>query len=76
MSKCEHKVVRRFSLKTWKLMNSLCPTDRANKQRPLVDRSPDSHSIMYGTLPYIYIYISLSTRFCKRFPTFAPCIRP
>ena len=31
MSKCECKVVRKFALKTEKLVHSLCPIDRANK---------------------------------------------
>ena len=30
--KCECKVVRRFYFETEKLMHSLCPIDRANKQ--------------------------------------------
>ena len=32
MSKCERKVVRKFALEMEKLMHSLCPTNRANKQ--------------------------------------------
>ena len=35
MSKCERKVVRKFSLETEKLMHSLYPTDRANKEHGL-----------------------------------------
>ena len=31
MSKCERKVVRKFALEIEKLMHSLYPTDRANK---------------------------------------------
>ena len=32
-SKCEYKVVRKFSLETEKLMHNLCPTNRATKTR-------------------------------------------
>ena len=31
MSKCEHKMVRKFAPETEKLMHSLYPTDKANK---------------------------------------------
>ena len=31
MSKCEHKVVKNSASETKKLMHSLCPTDKANK---------------------------------------------
>ena len=31
MSKCDRKVVRKFALETEKLMHSLCPTNKANK---------------------------------------------
>ena len=34
MSKCEHKVVRKFGLETEKLMHSLCPRDITNKGKP------------------------------------------
>ena len=33
MSKCERKVVRKFAFETEKLMHSLYPIDRANKQQ-------------------------------------------
>ena len=31
MSKCERKVVRKFALEIEKSMQSLCPTNKANK---------------------------------------------
>ena len=33
MSKCERKVVKKFTSKTEKSMHSLCPTDRVNKYK-------------------------------------------